>query len=251
MLQTLIIEDEPASARRLERILTELNVYCVAKVASVGQGIELLKKQPKLDFILADIQLGDGTSFDIFNEVECKIPIIFTTAYDQYAIKAFKLNSVDYLLKPVVKKELKVAIEKLEQKISLSSQTMKAILQQLNLERSKPNYNSNLLVRVGTKIKLLAMDDIIYFNSQDKASFVINKQNRSFALDDSLDKLMQDLDPELFFRVSRQYILHKKYISGYDSYASNRLKINLQVNTQEIILVSRDRVRKFKEWLTN
>ncbi len=249
-MKVIIIEDELPAARKLERMLNEFSITCVGKFSSVKESIQFLKQAPKLDVIFSDIQLTDGLSFEIFQQVECTTPIIFTTAYDEYAIKAFKLNSIDYLLKPIAKDEMSFALEKLQQNKKTNSLDLQQLINVISTPPKK-SYPEQLLVKIGQKVKLLPVNEIVYFVSKDKASFVVTSDGRSFSLDDSLDKIAEQLCFEHFFRCSRQHIVHKKYLREYLVYSSNRLKLNLNINQHELILVSRDRIRDFKEWLNH
>lgn len=249
-MKAIIIEDELPAARKLERMLNEFSITCVGKFSSVKESIQFLKQAPKLDVIFSDIQLTDGLSFEIFQQVECTTPIIFTTTYDEYAIKAFKLNSIDYLLKPIAKNEMSFALEKLQQNKKTNSLDLQQLINVISTPPKK-SYPEQLLVKIGQKVKLLPVNEIVYFVSKDKASFVVTSDGRSFSLDDSLDKIAEQLCAEHFFRCSRQHIVHKKYLREYLVYSSNRLKLNLNTNQHELILVSRDRIRDFKEWLNN
>lgn len=249
-MKAIIIEDELPAARKLERMLQEFDITCIGKFQSVKESVQFLKQSPQIDVIFSDIQLTDGLSFEIFQQIECSTPIIFTTAYDEYAIKAFKLNSIDYLLKPIAKDELSFAIEKLKQNRKTNSPDLQQLINAISSPQKK-SYPEQLLVKIGQKVKLIPMDEVVYFVSKDKASFVVTSEGRSFSLDDSLDKLAEQLCPEQFFRCSRQHLIQKKFLHEYIVYSSNRFKINLNIENHSLILVSRDRVNKFKEWLNN
>lgn len=191
-MKAIIIEDELPAARKLERMLQEFDITCIGKFQSVKESVQFLKQSPQIDVIFSDIQLTDGLSFEIFQQIECSTPIIFTTAYDEYAIKAFKLNSIDYLLKPIAKDELSFAIEKLKQNRKTNSPDLQQLINAISSPQKK-SYPEQLLVKIGQKVKLIPMDEVVYFVSKDKASFVVTSEGRSFSLDDSLDKLAEQL----------------------------------------------------------
>ncbi len=244
----IIIEDELPAARKLERLLDELSVSCVAKFQSVSEGISFLKTTPKIDVIFSDIQLTDGLSFEIFEKVKCDVPIIFTTAFDEYAIKAFKLNSVDYLLKPIIKNELEFALKKLQQTSNKQEFNLQKVVSVINESINKA-YPAYFQVKIGSRTKLIPIAEIAYFMSEHKTSFLVTSSGRSFAIDESLDKLKELINPADFFRCSRQHIINKNYLSEYISYSSNRLKIILSIPHETLILVSRDRINEFKNWI--
>jgi DNA-binding LytR/AlgR family response regulator len=207
-------------------------------------------EQPELIFI--DIQLSDGLSFEIFEQTEITSSIIFTTAYDQYALKAFKLNSIDYLLKPIDKDELQDSIKKYkhfnptkeEQNSTIPMEQIKQLLSSY-----QNNYKERFTVKVGQHIRSIKIDDVECFYSENKASFIFTKTSRSYPIDNSLEQLEELLDPLVFFRVSRKYYININSIKDIIAYSNSRLKIKLDKYQEDEIIVSREKVKDFKIWL--
>ncbi len=204
-------------------------------------------------FNFLDVQLSDGLSFEIFDEVSVNSAIIFTTAYDEYAIKAFKLNSIDYLLKPIDEDELKNAVEKFKKNNNLDQQFTEQIsnLQQLISEKNNTqNFKKRFVTKIGSHLKMVPVEEIACFFSENKGTYLQTLDNRNYLLDTSLESLESELNPDLFFRVSRQFFVNINYIEDILAYSNSRLKLLLKSNEQEII-VSRERVKEFKNWLAN
>lgn len=245
-MNCIIIEDEKPAARHLSRLLGKLEIEPAAVLNSVAESVEWFRVNPDPDLIFLDIQLGDGISFEIFEEVQPKSAIIFTTAYDNYALRAFKLNSIDYLLKPISEKDLKTAIEKFRQHhqplIGDLSQ-LKSLLSQ-NFESP---YRERFLVKVGNILKTLSTDEISGFISQEKATWVL-WNNREYSIESSLSDLEKELSPKEFFRISRNAIVNLKFIEKISAYSGSRYSINLK-NRADNLIVSRERVSDFKNWL--
>lgn len=249
MITALIVEDEKPSARRLQRMLENLGIRVVTTLHSVGDSISWFLQNEDPDLIFLDIQLSDGLSFEIFEEVEVKSPIIFTTAFDEYALQAFKLNSVDYLLKPIDDEELEAAVEKFRKNLpsgdkEINFEKLKSLL---NIPTS--NYKKRFTIQVGQHLKLVEINEISCFYSENKGTYLHSLSNRSFLLDCSLDKLETDLDPRQFFRVNRKFIIAMKDIADILTYSNMRLEVKLKHYQGEQIIVSRERVKDFKEWL--
>ena len=249
-MNVVIIEDEKPSARLLERKLNAIGVKVNMKLHSVEDSIEWFVNNPEPDLIFLDIQLSDGLSFEIFETVKIVAPVIFTTAYDQYAIQAFKLNSIDYLLKPIDKNELSFAVNKF--KSNFHNQNEEVNLSEIRnlISNNSKVYKKRFTVNVGTSIKIFNTIDIACFYSQDKTSYLLNNSGRSYILDSSLDKIYDTLNPELFFKVNRKYVLNINEIKDIINYSNSRLKVNLNTPTEEDIIVARDRVKAFKNWLS-
>ncbi|WP_029034592.1 LytR/AlgR family response regulator transcription factor [Salinimicrobium terrae] len=248
-MQALIIEDEKPAARRLQRMLEKLEVKVITTLHSVEEATEWLRKNQNPDLIFLDIQLSDGLSFEIFEHTEVHSPIIFTTAYDEYALQAFKLNSIDYLLKPLDDEELAVALEKFK-KTRFSNQKeidFKTLKSLLNIPNS--DYKKRFSIQVGQHLKLIDISEIVCFYSENKGTYLHNKSNRSYMLDSSLDKLETEINPEIFFRVNRKYIIAMEAIADILTYSNTRLEVKLKDYNEEQIIVSRERVKAFKEWL--
>ena len=244
-MKIVIIEDEKPAARLLKRKVENLNCEVLTILSSVTASIEWFLQNEHPDLVLVDIQLSDGLSFEIFEQVEIKSSVIFTTAYDEYALKAFKLNSIDYLLKPIDENELKTAIEKF---LSLQNKTV------FNQQSLNNVYNSNFkkrfVVKTGNIIKIIDVNDIECFYSAFKSSFLTTIENRSFSLDDSMETIEKEVNKEYFFRVNRQFIINLKAIKEISVYSNSRLKISLNNYKEEEIIVSREKVQAFKEWIS-
>ena len=249
MIQTVIVEDEKPAARRLQRMLEKLDVQVIATLSSVEEATKwfLQHKHPELIFL--DIQLSDGLSFEIFENVEIDCCIIFTTAYDEYALQAFKLNSIDYLLKPIDDEELEAAIEKYKRTrhSSPAALDLKNLKNLLNLPSS--DYRKRFSIQVGQHLKIINSGEIGCFYSENKGTYLHTTENRSYLLESSLDKLEQELDPEKFFRVSRKFIIRMDDIGDIITYSNQRLEVRLQHYNEQQVIVSRERVKDFKEWL--
>ena len=250
-MNVIIIEDEKPAARRLARLLSELDVEVSTMLHSVEESIEWFQNNPHPELIFLDIQLSDGLSFEIFDVVDVRSSIIFTTAYDEYALQAFKLNSIDYLLKPIDDEELENAVKKYKmvkpstQKLSLDFEDIKKLL--VNpLERE---YKKRFTTKVGQHLKILNADEVECFYSENKGTYAATSDGRNYLLDTTLENLESELHPEKFFRVSRKYYVNISHIKDIISYTNSRLKIKLNRYTDQEIIVSRERVKDFKLWL--
>lgn len=250
-MNAIIIEDEKPAARRLGRLLKDLKVEVSTMLYSVEEAVTWFRKHEHPDLIFLDIQLSDGLSFEIFDLVDIQSSVIFTTAYDEYALQAFKLNSIDYLLKPIDDEELEIAVNKYhsfrpkKQKIALDFEDIKRLL--VNpLERE---YKSRFTVRVGQHLKIINADEIECFYSENKGTYAATVDGRNYLLDQTLENLESELHPKSFFRVSRKFYININHIKDIVSYTNSRLEIKLnKFNGQEVI-VSRERVKDFKLWL--
>ena len=250
-MNVIIIEDEKPSARRLNRMLQSLGLKVVAMLHSVQESLEWFKKNKHPDLIFLDIQLSDGLSFEIFENIEIKSAIIFTTAYDEYALQAFKLNSIDYLLKPIDAEELEKAVLKYKERIperknvSLDFEDIKKLL--INpLERE---YKKRFTVRIGQHLKMINIDAIECFYSENKGTYIHTNDNRGYLIDSSLEELEKELEPQTFFRVSRKFYVNINAIKDIISYTNSRLQIKLNSYNDQEVIVSRERVRDFKDWI--
>jgi len=248
-VKCLIIEDEKNAAERIVRLVKKYDpgIEVSAPIYSVQQAVDYFMNNNMPDLILMDIQLSDGLSFEIFEKYPLKVPVIFTTAFNEYALKAFKVNSIDYLLKPIDYKELCSAIDKFkEYKTPKINDTVvfDSILKTLT-----NSYKSKFVVKVGEHIKVYTTNEIELFYSMEKAVFLRNTNGRDYALNYSLDQLEELLDPKQFFRISRQTIVSFNAIKDIVSYSSSRLKIIPHSPFEEELIVSRDRVQQFKLWL--
>jgi DNA-binding LytR/AlgR family response regulator len=249
-MKTIIIEDEKLAAERLEELIHEIDssIEISAKLTSVEQSIKyLLHNKP--DLIFLDIQLEDGLSFSIFEKVDVDVPIIFTTAYDQYAIKAFKLNSVDYLLKPIKKEVLRESLNKYKNIKSSYLMDFEEIIR--NIQNKEINYKKRFLIQYGQKIKKVEIDEVAYFYALEKNVFLATSSGSTFPIDYTLDKLQEVIDPEKFFRVNRKMIVGFNSIKNMIPYSRSRIKIELSPPEPKDVeaLVSVERASSFKEWM--
>jgi len=250
-MKILIIEDEPRAANRLATLIKKVadEVEILDKLESVRDSVKFLKSNTEVDVIFADIQLADGLSFEIFKQVQITCPIIFTTAFDHYAIEAFNTNGIDYLLKPIEEERLEQAFGKL--KNLASNPDLQNIL---NLISNKSNpvkkYKTRFMIRVGEQIKTISTGDILLFYSFDRATFILTQTGSNYIIDYTLDQLEALLDPEQFFRVNRKYYISLRVCKKIYSWSNSRLKIEVDGLDDEIV-VARERVSGFKEWLDN
>ncbi len=248
----LIIEDEEPAYKRLQKMLKELEPghTLLDQIVSVSSAVKWFKEHEAPDLIISDIQLSDGISFEIFKQVDIKCPVIFTTAYDQYAIEAFKVNSIDYLLKPVKKEELEKAITKFK---ALTPATgapaidINKLLQ--SLQPAGTDYKKRFVVRYGEHIKTIDIEEVVYFYTEDKATFLCTRDARRFVVDFNLDTLDSMLDPKIFFRINRQYIISIHSIAEMFSYSKSRVLIKLNPPSKHETIVSTERSADFKHWL--
>lgn len=250
-MKAIIIEDEKPAARRLQRLLSSLDVDVATMLHSVEESIEWFQANTHPDLIFLDIQLSDGLSFEIFDVIEVKSAIIFTTAFDEYALQAFKLNSIDYLLKPIDDEELEIAVKKYgefkpaEDKISVDFEDIKKLL--VNpLERE---YKKRFTAKVGQHIKIINADEVECFYSENKGTYAATTDGRNYLLDTTLENLEPELSPKSFFRVSRKFYVNINHIRDIISYTNSRLQIKLNSFKDQDIIVSRERVKDFKLWL--
>lgn len=250
-MNVIIIEDEKPAARRLSRLLAELDVEVSIMLHSVEESINWFQNNAHPDLIFLDIQLSDGLSFEIFEEVEVKSAIIFTTAYDEYALQAFKLNSIDYILKPIDDEDLEVAVKKYRslkpepQKLALDFEDIKKLL--VNpLERE---FKKRFTVKVGQHLKIINADEVECFYSENKGTYAATSDGRNYLLDTTLENLEAELEPKIFFRVSRKFYINVNHIKDIISYTNSRLQIKVNHYSEQEIIVSREKVRDFKLWL--
>jgi DNA-binding LytR/AlgR family response regulator len=250
MIRTLIIEDENPAAVRLEALLKRIDpeIIILEKPDTVESAVSWLKKNPQPDLIFLDIQLGDGLSFDIFGRVKVESYVIFTTAFDEYAIRAFELNSIDYLLKPVSEENLVRSIEKFRK---LSRQERKIDLEQLieTIEKRESRFKKRFVISVAGKIRVIETGNIAFFWSKEKNTFLTSTDKKSYPIDFSLDQLESMIDPEIFFRVNRQFIVQYKSIDKIDVLSKSRIRITTSPPADDEILVSSARTPEFRSWL--
>jgi DNA-binding LytR/AlgR family response regulator len=253
-MKTLIIEDEKPAAQQLMRLLersTEFNGSIEGPIESIEAAVEHLGNHGDYDLIFMDIHLVDGPSFEIFKSIEPPAPIIFCTAYDQYALEAFKLNSIDYLLKPIEPEELDRALVKFSRLYQNSESRLSAdaILEMLSGSKETPQYKQRFIIKIGDRILSLASAELAYFYSADKATFGSTVDGKDYPLEYSLDQLEGMLNPEDYFRVNRKYLISHKSIADMRSYSGSRIKLELKHNDDSDLLVSRDKTADFKLWL--
>ncbi len=248
-MKIVIIEDEILSAERLEKMLKDLfpSITIAAKLASVESSVAWLKEN-SVDLIFSDIQLADGLSFSIFDQVEVKTPVVFTTAYDKYAIQAFEVNSVSYLLKPIKKRELEHSFQKYQLLKSAYSIDFDNILSNI---RGTTAYKKRFLIQIADKYKKIETEEIAYFFALEKNVFFRTSEGKTYPLDMTLEQVGKVIDPALFFRINRKYIVNINAISTMTSWSKRRIKVGLSPaadNTTETI-VSMERYADFKKWL--
>lgn len=254
-MKTIIIEDEKPAARLLQRKLQKLNIQVGVMLHSVEEAIEWFSKNEHPDLIFLDIQLSDGLSFEIFQKVDIKSAVIFTTAYDEYALRAFKLNSIDYLLKPIDGVELEVSISKFAAHFQKSKEGI--FTNQMDFEKIKKmfqnsfeqDFKKRITVKIGHHLKVISIDEIECFFSENKGTYIHTFDNRNYLLDTTLEQLETELDGNDFFRVSRKFIVPIKAIKEIQIYSNSRLKVILPSYKDDEVIVSREKVQEFKTWL--
>lgn len=248
-MNCLIVEDEKIAAERLSKLIKEYDaeIEILAITQSIIKSVEWFNTHITPDLVFMDIQLSDGLSFEIFEQVESNFPVIFTTAYDEYALKAFKHNSIDYLLKPISPDELRTAIDKYRAQTKTTPYPQHVFDTVLHTLTRK--YKSKFLIKVGEHLRVIPINDIQCFYSMEKSVFLQNQQGRDYAVNYSLDQLEELLDPEKFYRINRRYIVAFESIQDIISYSNSRLLLKLETNSSDDLIVSRERVQKFRQWL--
>jgi len=256
-MNVVVIEDEPLTAQRLISQVRKYDpsINVLATISSVSAALSWFEtNRATVDLILMDIHLEDGDSFQIITKLNLTTPIIFTTAFDDYMIKAFKVNSIDYLLKPINYHELAAALNKFRSLRSGSEITssmhvdITALIEQLNQQRG-PRYKDRFMITVGTRIRSIKTESIAYFYLEEKTVLMVTNETAILPIDYSLDKLMQIIDPKQFFRISRQFIVSLNSIQMVHTISTGRLKLDLIPKAKQEVAVSGDRVASFKEWL--
>ncbi|MBP6872303.1 MAG: response regulator transcription factor [Bacteroidales bacterium] len=249
-MKLLIIEDEPASAQRLKKMVEEMDpeVKVLGILDSITSTMDWFGHHPEPDLILSDIHLADGLSFEIFRQINISCPVIFTTAYDQYAIQAFKLNSIDYLLKPVRKEELAEAINKFKKMKPAESRVDLSQLMAL-IGKQEKEYLRRVVIRLGQQIKIVEIKDVAYFYIDEKIVFGVTFGKDRYPMDLSLDQLEKQLDPGRFFRINRAFIISLDSIETMITYSKARIKIKLKPPCELESITSTERSAEFREWL--
>ncbi len=250
-MKVIIIEDEKPSARRLQRMLEAIDVKTETMLHSVEESIAWFNKNKHPDLIFLDIQLSDGLSFEIFETIDIKSAVIFTTAYDEYALQAFKLNSIDYLLKPIDEEDLETAVKKYKSRlpektpIALDFDDIKKLL----INPIEREYKKRFSIKIGQHLKLVNIDDIECFYSENKGTYLHTSEGRNYLLDTTLEALEEELEPQTFFRINRKFFINVNAIKDMVSYTNSRLQIKLNNYNEDEVIVARERVKDFKNWL--
>ena len=250
-MNVIIVEDEAIAARRLQRMLEKKGMFVMKVISSVSNLKEQIHASDQPELYFFDIHLNDGIVFEALENVDFDIPIVFTTAYDQYAIKAFKQNSIDYLLKPIDDEELDAAISKYKKSqtkpVDISALT--ALLNNATPSVQKPSYRERISIRIGDKIKTISIIEISFFYSDNKMNFLYTSEGRSYPIEQTIESISKELDPKKFFRVNRGYIVSIDAISEVIAYSNSRLKVKIKKADDHEIIVSREKVKEFKAWL--
>jgi DNA-binding LytR/AlgR family response regulator len=251
-MKVVIIEDEKLSAEHLTVLLQKIDssIIVVESFDTISASVTAFKEGLNADLIFMDIHLADGNSFEIFNQIELENPVIFTTAFDNYAIQAFKQNSVDYLLKPIALADLQFALEKFKKQQQFGNKdlisSIASAYQQINKE-----YKTRFLVKLGQTIDTIPTDEIHHFETKESLSFLVTNKGNRYLIDYTLDQLESMLQPKNFFRINRKIILHIQSIEKVTTYFNSRLSIMTKFLDSDAKIVSRDRVNDFKKWLDN
>jgi DNA-binding LytR/AlgR family response regulator len=255
-MKILIVEDEELAVKKLVKTLNgvESSAEIIGITDSIKSTVEWLQENPQPDLILMDIELADGQSFEIFNLTEVKSPVVFTTSYDEYALKAFKVNSIDYLLKPVQKEDLEKALNKfrnlnVKQQDDSNGTSLEKIVKELQQKLQPKEYRKRFLVKNGQKLVSIEVDDIRYFFSDGRLNFFKTADNKKFVVDYTMDELEDMLDPEKYFRTSRSFYVSINSIDKIEDYFGNRLILQLKPLVDKEALVSREKVSDFKKWM--
>lgn len=250
-MKTLILEDETLAAERLRDLLQRVSpdIVVIEHLKTVESAIQWLLNAPAPDLILADIRLLDGLSFDIFSQVPVSSPVIFTTAYDQYAIRAFEVNSVDYLLKPVDAEKLQAAIDKVKSRVATAAPSPDYNALVKLLQQGQPAYKTRFMIRLGQKIIAVPVERVAYFFSENKLTYIVTTDQKKYPVDQTLDDLEGVLDPRQFFRVNRQFIVTFPAIAEIHPYFKGRVSLVLQPAATEEVIISAERTPTFKKWI--
>jgi DNA-binding LytR/AlgR family response regulator len=252
-MKVFIIEDEPLAVQKLTKLLREIAPYIqiVGTADGIESSVEWLQAHPTPDLVLMDIELCDGQSFEIFNQIEVKSPVIFTTSYDEYAIQAFRVNSVDYLLKPIKREDLERALQKYEKLNRSHSQAIdiSKLINELQKQNQPKEYRTRFLVKQGQRLMPVETTDIAYFFSEDGLTFFMTRDRIKHLLDYTLEELDTMLDPKQFFRISRQFIIEVRSVGQIHNHFNGKLKLDLRPSIDKEVTVSRERVSDFKDWM--
>ncbi|MCY4778573.1 LytTR family DNA-binding domain-containing protein [Sphingobacterium sp. UT-1RO-CII-1] len=249
-MKVLIVEDETAAYDSLVHLLHEIDptINIVGNTESVAQTIQWINKKPLLDLILMDIHLSDGSAFLTFDHIEVEVPIIFTTAYDAYAIDAFKVNSIDYLLKPIKKTELEQALAKFKK---LSNNAITAYLERITQLSSASTYQDKLLIPAKDKLLPIDLKDVSFFYTTDKTTSIGLNNGERLPYSKSLDVIFSSLNPADFYRANKQFIIARRAVDNITVWFDSRLLIALDHDTPERIYISKNKAAEFKDWFIN
>ncbi len=252
-MKVVIIEDEHLTAARITSLIEKIDpgITVLAVLDSVKEAVAWFRGDGRPDLVLMDIQLADGISFQIFDQVEVECPVVFITAFQEYAIRAFKVNSVDYLLKPVTEEALVAAIEKYRHYFARkgSSDLPRRELMMTLREMMQKPFKSRFMVRVGEHIKSIGVDQILYFYSYQKGTYLHTSDNRNYVIEHTLDMLTDLLDPEQFYRINRSHLISYRSIQAMNALSGSKVRVQLIHGTEQDIYVSRERLAGFKQWL--
>jgi two-component system response regulator LytT len=250
-MTTIIIEDEKPAARLLQRKLEKINLPVGVMLHSVEEALNWFSENEHPDLIFLDIQLSDGLSFEIFEKTDIKSAVIFTTAYDEYALRAFKLNSIDYLLKPIDEDDLEVAVLKFKDRLP-KQKPIQLDFDEIKKMLSNPfekSFKKRFTVKIGQHLKVISTDEIECFFSENKGTYIHTFDNRNYLIESTLELLEQELDRADFYRISRKFIIPLKAIKEIVVYSNSRLKIILPTYKEDEVIVSREKVSDFKNWI--
>lgn len=250
-MKVVIIEDEAPAAGRLTKLLRQYDsgIEVVHKADSVEAAVKFFHHSPSPDLVFMDIQLADGLSFDIFEQVQVKTPVIFTTAFDQYTLKAFKVNSIDYLLKPIDEQELQQALDKYHELHKKQAGNFPDKIMQLMQEMNRMKYKERLLIKRGQQLGYLKIEKTAYCFADGKLCFAVDFDGNKFLLENNLSQLEEQLEPGAFYRINRHLLVNIEAVKKVHTWLGGRLKVDILPATTAETVVSRDRVNGFKEWL--
>jgi len=251
-VKILIVEDEPLAAAQLAALIAGIipDAKILAVCDTVKSTLKWISENETPDLAFFDIHLGDGLSFEIFNQTKTQMPVIFTTAYDQYALQAFKVNSIDYLLKPIVREELQLALDKFRRmKVDQPALLQHELIQNLMANLERREYKKRFLVKIGTHLRAVDTENVNYFYSYQKGTFLKSGDGHNYLLDQTLETIEQLIDPEKFFRINRKYLVALNSITDVISYSNSRFKLKVKNQEEDDFLVAREKVKQFKDWL--
>jgi two-component system, LytTR family, response regulator LytT len=246
-MKILIIEDEQHAIKKMQRMVLEIKPSCIIDTCDSIQSSVNYLREARPELIFMDIRLGDGLSFEIFEKVKISCPIIFTTAYDEYALKAFKVNSIDYLLKPIDKAELQNAFDKYENNrktdADINIQALYSLLQ------PRKEYKQRYLIKIGLANQLLEVSDIAYFYTEDGCTIAVDNNRKKHIIDHTLDQIQNEIDPQYFFRINRGVLIRDIAITRFEPYLNSRLSIQSVPPHHETLIVAREKAKEFKQWI--